>query len=300
MKNAIITNIQKYSIHDGPGIRSTVFFKGCPLLCAWCHNPENQVFTPEIIWRKDKCIGCDSCIESCPQQALTATASGIVRDRERCITCGKCADVCPTLAWEQIGQERSVENVMEELSKDAVFYEQSDGGVTVSGGEPLSHADFVAELLKSCQAKGWHTAVDTCGFVPQEAFEKVLPYTDLFLYDIKQLNEEKHKQYMQTPIGPIVENLRWLMKNGANVWLRLPIIPGVNDDAEEISQVIALAKEVGIRKVFLLPYHKIAASKYPRLGLAYKLPDLEDPSSQQMEELRQVFAREGFETQIGG
>ena len=300
MKNAIITNIQKYSVHDGPGIRSTVFFKGCPLLCAWCHNPENQVFSTEVVWRGEKCIGCLSCIEACPEKALTATAEGIQRDAEKCILCGKCADACPTLAWEKIGKEYDLERLMEELSKDDVFYEQSGGGVTLSGGEPLSHADFAAEVLQACKAKGWHTAVDTCGFVPREAFEKVLPYTDLFLYDIKQLNEEQHRLYMQTPIGPIVENLRWLAEQGAHIWLRLPIIPGVNDDKEELEQVMALAKELGLRQIFLLPYHKMASAKYQRLGIPYKLPELEDPTSERMEELKDLFAREGFETHIGG
>ena len=300
MKNGIITNIQKYSIHDGPGIRSTVFFKGCPLLCAWCHNPENQIFTTEVVWHKDKCIGCGSCIKACPEQALSAGSTGIQRDAERCVTCAKCAEVCPALAWEKIGNEYTVEEVVAELAKDAVFYEQSNGGVTLSGGEPLSHGEFAVELLKACKAKGWHTAVDTCGFVPQATFEQALPYTDLFLYDIKQLNDEQHRRYMQTPIGPIVDNLRWLAQNGANIWLRLPIIPGINDDEEEIQQVMALAKELGLHKVFLLPYHKMAASKYQRLGIAYRLPNLEDPTSEHMEELRSVFAREGFETHIGG
>ncbi|MDO4732197.1 MAG: glycyl-radical enzyme activating protein [Bacillota bacterium] len=300
MTKAMITNIQKYSVHDGPGIRSTVFFKGCPLLCAWCHNPENQIFGTELVWRGEKCIGCGSCIEACPRKALSAGSKSIQRDVESCIVCGKCADVCPTLAWEKLGEDYDLERLMKELSKDAVFYEQSGGGVTLSGGEPLSHADFAAEVLRACKEKAWHTAVDTCGFVPRSAFEKVLPYTDLFLYDIKQLDEEQHRLYMQTPIGPIVENLQWLMQQGANVWLRLPIIPGVNDDTEQISRVISLAKECGLRKVFLLPYHKMAAAKYQRMGMEYKLPDLEDPSMEQMEELRNVFAREGFETYIGG
>lgn len=300
MQTALVFNIQKYSIHDGPGIRSTVFFKGCPLLCAWCHNPESQIFTPELFWQCDRCIGCGTCVEVCPQDALSLTPQGLHIDREACDLCGRCADICPTLALEQVGRPMTVAEVMAEIDKDAPFYEQSGGGITLSGGEPLSQADFALELLKACKERGYHTAIDTGGFVPLSVFERVLPYTDLFLYDIKHLDEEAHRRYMQAPIGPIVDNLRWLAAQGAEIWLRIPLIPGVNDAAEHIDRIGALAAELGIKRVHLLPYHKLAAAKYHRLGIKYTLPTLEEPDEQAVEQAAEILRKRGLNVHIGG
>jgi len=300
MLTALITNIQKYSIHDGPGIRSTVFFKGCPLLCAWCHNPENQLFTPELVWQRDKCIRCGICVKVCPERALSLEQPGLAINRERCVLCGRCAEACPTLALELLGKRYTVAEVMAELDKDRMFYEQSNGGVTLSGGEPLSQGDFAIALLQACRDRGYHTAVDTCGYVPRSVLERALPHTGLFLYDIKQLDPAKHRQYVGAPLGPVADNLRWLAGQKARIWLRLPIIPGVNDDEEEMEAVRDLAGQCGLKEVYLLPYHNMAAAKYQRLGLPYTLADLPNPPPARMEQLRLWWSEAGFNSHIGG
>lgn len=300
MNTALIGNLQKYSIHDGPGIRTTVFFKGCPLLCAWCHNPEDQVFQPEIVWQKDKCIGCLSCVAACPAQALHATEQGIVIDRARCTRCGACSEACPTLAMERIGTEMSIEALMQEIDKDAAFYEQSHGGVTLSGGEPLSQDEAALALLAACKQRGYHTAVDTCGYVPQRVFEQALPLTDLFLYDVKHLDHDMHEKYMKTPNEPILRNLRWLAAHHANIWVRVPLIPTVNDSDEHIERIGQLMRELGLKEVFLLPYHKMAAAKYHRLQLPYTLSQLADPPAALVEQKAALLTRKGLNVHIGG
>lgn len=300
MTTGLISNIQKYSIHDGPGIRTTVFMKGCPLLCAWCHNPETQVFLPEIVWYKDKCIGCRSCLEACPEQALALTEKGVSLDMEKCTRCGKCAAACPTLAMERLGQEMTVEELLAEVAKDEPFYEQSKGGVTLSGGEPLSQAEFAAEFLRACKDKGYHTTVDTSGFVPQRVFEQVLPYVDLFLYDVKHLDNDQHEKYMKAPNEAILRNLRWLAARHANIWVRVPLIPSVNDDPQHIKRIGELTRELGLREIYLLPYHKMAQAKYKRLRLPYTLPMLEDPTEEEMAPLAQILSDLGLNVHIGG
>ena len=300
MTTGLISNIQCFSIHDGPGIRTTVFMKGCPLLCAWCHNPETQVFLPEIVWYKDKCIGCLTCIEACPHQALTAGSSGIKLDMEKCDRCGECANVCPTVAMERLGKEMTVEQLMKEVSKDQPFYEESHGGVTFSGGEPLSQNEFVLEALKACKAKGYHTTVDTSGFVPQRVVEAVAPYVDLFLYDIKHLDNDQHEKYMRAPNEPILRNLRWLAEHQANIWIRVPLIPGINDAPDHIRRIGELMRELGLKEIYLLPYHKMAQAKYKRLRLPYTLGFLEDPTEEEIEPLAEILRKQGLNVHIGG
>ncbi|MFZ5945616.1 MAG: glycyl-radical enzyme activating protein [Bacillota bacterium] len=300
MKTALVSNIQKYSIHDGPGIRSTVFLKGCPLRCAWCHNPETQVFHTEIVWSGKKCIGCKSCTDVCPQQTLEATELGMVIDAGRCTCCGQCVDACPTLSMERLGKEMSVEQVLTEVEKDQVFYEQSNGGVTLSGGEPLCQTEFAVEFLKRCKKRGYHTTVDTSGYVPESAFDAVLPYVDLFLYDIKHLDDNVHREYTKAPVMPILSNLRHIVDKGANVWIRVPLVPGVNDDPEHILRISALMLALGLKKIYLLPYHKMAEAKYHRLNLPYTVSHIGEPTAEHMQEMAEILTKQGINVHIGG
>ena len=300
MTTGLVSNIQKYSIHDGPGIRSTVFLKGCPLYCAWCHNPESLSFTTEFVWNKEKCIDCLSCVETCPKQVLKASRRGIEIDPEHCTCCGLCADTCPSLALEKLGKSMSVEQVLAEVRKDDIFYQESNGGITLSGGEPLSQLEFSLELLKRCKELGYHTAVDTCGYVPENAFDAVLPYVDLFLYDIKHLDDETHIKYTKAPAAPILNNLRYIVKKGKAVWIRVPRVPTINDAPEHIQRIGALMQELGLKEIYLLPYHKMAAAKYQRLNLPYTISHIEEPSAEQMQELGEIFSGQGINAHIGG
>ena len=300
MTTGLISNIQKFSTHDGPGIRTTVFMKGCPLRCAWCHNPETQTSGPEIVWFEDRCIGCMTCIDACPKGALTKGGAGIRIDSEKCDHCGKCAEACPSLALERLGREMSVAELMKEVAKDEPFYDQSHGGVTLSGGEPLLQDAFAEDFLKACKRKGYHVAVDTCGAVPWRAIERVLPYVDLFLYDVKLLDNAKHKRYTQAPNKLILSNLRRLAVHCADIWIRMPLIPGINDDPIHIHHVGELVCELGLKEVFLLPYHKMARAKYERLHLPYSLSSLEDPTEDAIAPLAGILRDQGLIVHIGG
>lgn len=274
--------------------------QGCPLACIWCHNPESRPFRAGLVWNKDKCIGCLSCVEVCPHRALRAAAGGIEIDWKRCDFCGKCADTCPSLAMEMLGKEMNVEQVLAELKKDAIFYQQSGGGVTLSGGEPLSRQKFTEELLGRCKETGFHTAVDTCGYAPVEVFDAVLPHVDLFLYDIKHLDDEIHRKYTQAPIAPILDNLNYIVKKGANVWVRVPIIPTINDSPEHIRRIGELMGKLGLGEIYLLPYHKMAILKYSRLNLPCSCSFIEEPCTERMRELSEILTNQGMKVQTGG
>ena len=297
---ATVFNIQKYSIHDGPGIRTTVFLKGCPLACLWCHNPESHSTAPEIAWHKEKCIGCLTCQEACPLKAAQLTPMGIAIDKELCNLCGKCTTACPTLALEMIGKVMTMEEVFEEVNKDAVFYQQSGGGVTLSGGEPLSQPGFATEFLRLAKELGYHTALDTCGFAPQKVFEAVLPHTDLFLYDIKFLDDAAHKKYVQAPLTPVLRNLRYLAHKNATIWVRVPVVPTINDSPGHMERIALFIKELGLKEVYLLPYHKMATAKYSLMHRPYALAHLEEPTAQQMQNIGDIFAGQGLAYHLGG
>jgi pyruvate formate lyase activating enzyme len=243
------------SFVDGPGIRTTVFFKGCNLKCAWCHNPESQSPKPQMMFYKNKCTGCGKCKEKCPNHL------------ESCELCGKCTLYCPHDAREICGKEYTVDEVMREILKDKVFYETSGGGVTFSGGECMLQIDFLIEILKKCKENGIHTAVDTAGHIPFESFKKILPYTDLFLYDIKIFDTQKHKQYVGVGNELILENLKKLFNAGAKIWIRIPVIADINDSTEEMQKNKSFLDNVGVpEKIELLPYHAMGENKYAAIG----------------------------------
>ncbi len=270
MKKAMVFNIMRYSIHDGPGIRTTVFFKGCPLNCMWCHNPESLSGEPQQIFYPDKCIKC-----------------------------GNCHD-CPTGARETIGYEITTEELLKEIKKDLLFHEQSGGGVTFSGGEPLYQPEFLMEMLDKCSKNYIHTAVDTSGFCETKTFLKVAEKAKAFLYDIKFITKEKHEKYCGVSNEVILENLSRLSKTKAKIYMRIPVIPTVNDDLEEMSRIFDFIKDFrNVETVHLLPYHNIQSEKYKRLEKEYLLGDLPSDESPNMGELLRLFGSK-FKTKIGG
>lgn len=295
--SGIIFDIKKYSIHDGPGIRTTVFFKGCPLSCWWCHNPESQSSNFELIRKPNRCIGCGLCLEACQCGALTA--NGI--NRKKCIACGKCAEACPAEALEIAGRTMTVSEIMHEVVKDVPFYEETGGGVTFSGGEPLAQPDLLRALLSECRNKGIHTAVDTSGYAPLSILESVAPQVDLFLYDLKHINNTKHRKLTGVDNKLILDNLRFLASIGQEIVIRIPILPGLNDDKENLSAtcefLLSLPQQY---PVHLLPYHSIGQDKYARLDRAYRLPELKEPKPDHMSHCADIFRAKNFTVTIGG
>lgn len=264
---ARIADISRFSTHDGPGIRTTVFLKGCPLSCAWCHNPETISPTPEVGYVARKCIGCGECVRVCPEGAHRIDDGTHVFDRALCVACGACAEVCLAEALTFYGREMTAAEIVSIALKDRTFYEQTGGGLTLSGGEPLLQAEACADVLGMAKREGLHTAVDTCGAVPWEAFERVLLLTDLFLYDLKQTDPALHRKYTGADNALILQNLRRLSESDAAIEIRIPVIPGVNDDARFREEADALLGDLaGIRAVKRLDFNPYARSKYEAVG----------------------------------
>lgn len=303
MKN--ITNIQKFSIHDGDGIRTTVFFKGCPLKCEWCHNPETQRFEKEMEVDGEKCTGCGTCASVCPNGAVRMTEDHRPAwDPKACTFCGKCENFCPAGSREIVGREYTVKELTKELMKDQMFYEESGGGVTFSGGEVMSmDMDFILAMAKELKRQDVTLTIDTCGYVPYERFEKLLPYVNTFLYDVKVMDPELHKKYMGTDNKLILENLVRLSQDGARIYIRIPTIKEVNGNEENMKETIAFLKQHDIHPagVNLLPYHDTGSGKYAKLDMEYKGTDLHAPDKEEMEALAALFVNAGFtNTKIGG
>ena len=305
MSEPLVFNIQRFSTHDGDGVRTTVFFKGCPLRCAWCHNPESQLRETELLLYAHKCTGCGRCASVCPQGANSISGGRAGVDRTKCIACGACAELCPNGAREIAGRAIAVRELVRELLKDRILYEQSGGGVTLSGGEPMWAApeEFLVPLLRELRREGISVYIDTCGFVDRQVLARVLPYTDVFLYDIKAADEQTHRKWTGAPPERILENLVFLNRNGARFDLRLPLMDGANAAEEDILRVLAFLKREGIRprKIHLLPYHDTGAGKYAALGRPYAASALRAPSGAVLEHFRKLFLAEGYgPVTIGG
>ena len=279
MNTGLLFDIERNSFVDGPGIRTTVFFKGCNLKCAWCHNPESQSFKPQMMFYRNKCTGCGKCKEVCPYHL------------EQCDLCGKCTLYCPVDARKVCGRKYTVDEVMAEVIKDKSFYENSGGGVTFSGGECMLQVDFLLELLKKCKENSIHTAVDTAGNVPWEYFERIMPYTDLFLYDVKCFTEELHIEGTKVSNKVILENLKKLSAEFAGqILVRIPVIPGFNDSEEEMRAIADHLKELLITKVELLPYHKMGEHKYEAAGMEFT--EYSVPEKEIMERYQKLFDKQ--------
>lgn len=292
MQSGLVSNIQKYSIQDGPGIRTTVFLKGCPLDCWWCHNPEGRSLKPEIVVVETRCIRCGECVKACPHSCSPT---------EPCDLCGECVDACPTGARQAVGKRVSADDVFAEIVKDGIFYDESGGGVTFSGGEPLMQPQFLKALLEKCRSKGIHTAIDTCGYAPAEILMAVAPLTNLFLYDLKLMQDARHVEYTGVSNRLILENLRVLGQAHDNIWIRVPIIPGVNDGEDQLEELARFAASIaGVRQVNLLPYHATGVPKFRRLGRAYRLADVKPPSADFMAAVVERFTALGLKTMSGG
>ncbi len=343
MGAGLIFDIKRFSIHDGPGIRTTVFLKGCPLACWWCHNPESQSDRPELLYRTDRCVRCGACVAVCPAQAVVWEADRPRTDPDRCrggaacrgdagcpespparaaaadapaaagtpagagtptaadVLPTPCTTVCPADARQIVGERVGVDQVIEQIRRDTVFYDESGGGVTFSGGEPLAQGTFLAELLERCGAEEIHRAVDTTGHAPPGPFERIARRTDLFLYDLKLIDPGRHRHYTGQSNEMILENLAFLDREGIPTVIRMPIIPGINDDSENIAATAGhIARLQTIRTITLLPHHRPAMDKYARFGRARRLPSTPSPTPEQIEEIAGVFRRHDLTVLNGG
>jgi pyruvate formate lyase activating enzyme len=305
-KTGRVFNIQRYSIHDGAGIRTLVFLKGCPLRCLWCSNPESQSSEPELGFIESRCVGAETCgapcISACPIEAVLLNNQGKpIIDRQRCDACGMCAEACNKDALKVVGREMGVDEVMVEVEKDRAFYRRSGGGVTLGGGEPLAQYRFAAELLKAAHEAYLHTAVETCGHAPWRHFETVLEHADLLQFDLKHMDPLRHRELTGQSNELIIENLKRVLsvKSSEDVIIRVPVIPGYTDSVENISETAEFVAGLGFSQVELIPYHKLGVSKYAQYGRAYPLAEAEAEPRIHLDDLRKIVEEFGLMEMTG-
>lgn len=299
---ALVSNIQKFTVHDGMGIRTTVFLLGCPLRCKWCQNPEAIKGTPDIMMSHELCTNCGACIAACPENAIYVGEDGkICTDWGKCTTCFECVKECYFKAREKTGTPYSVDELYDELVKDEEFYKTSGGGVTISGGEPMMSADFVQELFTKLKGRDINTAIETCGFAPWRCFETIFDVTDLFLYDIKLINSEKHKHWTMADNELILRNVRKLAEMGKQIIIRVPLIPDVNDGDKEFANIVTFAKSLkGVDELHILPFHQVGSSKYESVDLKYEMADWKEENAERIEKCKVMAEKMGFRVSVGG
>ncbi len=302
MSSGLIFDIKKYAINDGPGIRMTVFFKGCNLACEWCHNPESLSPKIQKMYTASKCIGAVKCLDNCPNNALELTDNGIVTNYNLCNLCGKCAEVCPTKAFEMLGSTISISDLIKQIENESIFFDQSGGGVTFSGGEPLMHSDYLLEALKECGKRFYHRVVDTTAFAKQEILLEVAKHTELFLIDLKVMDSKVHKKFTGIDNKKILRNIVELAKLDCEIIFRMPLIKGVNSDENNIEKTAKFINTLdGNRtQINLLPYHNIAENKHTKLGSSTNFVDFETPSNDEIKKAISIFTNYGIEASVGG
>lgn len=302
MAKGIIFDIKRYAVHDGPGIRTTVFFKGCPLTCQWCHNPESIELQPEILLNQSRCaIDCRTCVSECSSGALSKIGTTVYIDQDKCDLCGDCVDSCVYEALLIAGEKVNARDVSCEVDKDRIFYDESDGGVTLSGGEPLQQMDFLDKILDEMKSKDVHVTLDTSGYAPFEDLEKICDRVDLFLYDLKMMDEKKHEEYTGVSNAIILKNLEKLVSAKKPVEIRIPLVCDVNDDELNIRDTVQFLSDLeSIRSASLLPYHKGGCEKYIRLRKRERLKNFKPPSKDRIRRIEQILLEAGFSVRVGG
>ncbi len=298
---ATITNIQRFSVHDGPGIRTLIFFKGCPLRCAWCSNPENINPGKEVMQTKDQCFKCRKCILSCKREALHEEGDLIIADPKICDLCGECENICPFSNIQITGKDYTVKELMDIILKDRVFFDRTSGGVTFSGGEPTVYLDFLLELLKELKENGINSAIETCGYFDFNSFSVLIPFLDLVYFDLKIIDRTLHRRYTGMDNANILDNLKKISDPGNEIIIRFPFIPGFTDDISNIMAIIKVMHENKLKRLDILPYHRLGKEKYKKLGLDYKLKD-RSPAVvlDKLEDIKTLFKKNSIEVLVGG